>query len=117
MIMVIFDREQDVFDMHIETGPLAIFQGRTVPQGLLTCRLGGGRSARSGSPPRSVDRVAFPTSTSAAASERMGRWTIFDKRHWPGDAFADHLGFALRHKTIDLLIFERRLCHSCHKQI
>src|SRR5258707_633269 len=34
-------------------------------------------------------------------------WTIFDKRYWPGDTFADHLLFALRHEDIDLLILKR----------
>ena len=38
---------------------------------------------------------------------RAGGWTVFDKRYWPGDAFADHLGFALRHEDIDLLILKR----------
>ncbi len=36
-----------------------------------------------------------------------GVWTVFDKRYWPGDAFADHLTFALRHEPIDLLIMKR----------
>lgn len=36
-----------------------------------------------------------------------GAWTIFDKRYWPGDSFADHLTFALRHEDIDLLILKR----------
>jgi hypothetical protein len=36
-----------------------------------------------------------------------GIWTIFDKRYWPGDTFADHLLFALRHEDIDLLILKR----------
>jgi hypothetical protein len=36
-----------------------------------------------------------------------GAWTVFDKRYWPGDTFADHLTFALRHEQIDLLILKR----------
>jgi hypothetical protein len=36
-----------------------------------------------------------------------GAWTVFDKRYWPGDMFAAHLGFALRHEPIDLLILKR----------
>ncbi|PLX72808.1 MAG: cell filamentation protein Fic [Desulfuromonas sp.] len=31
-----------------------------------------------------------------------GEWTVFDKRYWPGDTFADHLTFALRHEPLDL---------------
>ena len=38
-----------------------------------------------------------------------GGWTVFDKRYWPGDNFADHLAFALRHEHVDLLLF-KRLC-------
>ncbi len=34
-------------------------------------------------------------------------WRIFDKRYWPGDSFADHLTFALRHEDIDLLLLKR----------
>ncbi|MGA2144953.1 MAG: Fic family protein [Bryobacteraceae bacterium] len=36
-----------------------------------------------------------------------GRWSVFDKRYWPGDTLADHLGFALRHENLDLLILKR----------
>jgi len=34
-------------------------------------------------------------------------WRIFDKRYEPGNRFEDHLGFALRHEPIDLLILKR----------
>ncbi len=36
-----------------------------------------------------------------------GNWTVFDKRYWPGEDFAGHIGFALRHEDIDLLILKR----------
>ncbi len=36
-----------------------------------------------------------------------GAWTVSDKRYWPGDTFADHLGFALRHEDLDLVILKR----------
>lgn len=36
-----------------------------------------------------------------------GRWRIFDKRYQPGNQFAEHLAFALRHENIDLLILKR----------
>ena len=35
-----------------------------------------------------------------------GVWRIFDKRYWPGDDFADHLAFALRHEDLDLVILK-----------
>ena len=34
-------------------------------------------------------------------------WNMFDKRYWPGDDVEDHLGFALKHETMDLLILKR----------
>jgi hypothetical protein len=40
-------------------------------------------------------------------TRRDGRWTVYDKRYWPGDGFGDHLSFALRHEHIDLLILKR----------
>ncbi|OSQ38473.1 Fic family protein [Thalassospira mesophila] len=36
-----------------------------------------------------------------------GRWEIYDKRFALEDTLADHLGFALRHEKIDLLILKR----------
>lgn len=36
-----------------------------------------------------------------------GTWTVFDKRYWPGDSFADHLTFILRHEDMDLLILRQ----------
>lgn len=34
-------------------------------------------------------------------------WRIFDKRYWPGERLTDHLAFALRHETLDLLVLKR----------
>ena len=34
-------------------------------------------------------------------------WLVFDRRYWPGDAFGDHLSFALRHERMDPLILKR----------
>jgi hypothetical protein len=42
-----------------------------------------------------------------ASSREAVDWTIFDKRYWPGDSFGDHLGFALRHENVDLLVLKR----------
>lgn len=36
-----------------------------------------------------------------------GEWTVFDKRYWPGESFANHLEFALRHENVDPLILKR----------
>lgn len=35
------------------------------------------------------------------------RWRIYDKRYWPGDTFDDHLDFALRNESLDLLVLKR----------
>ena len=42
-----------------------------------------------------------------ASSRKAGEWTIYDKRYWPGEGFGDHLGFALRHEDLDLLVLKR----------
>ena len=44
-----------------------------------------------------------------------GDWTVFDKRYWPGDTFADHLTFALRHedRSPDLETGLRRRRDEC----
>jgi Fic family protein len=36
-----------------------------------------------------------------------GHWRIFDKRYRTGEHIFDHLNFALRHETIDLLVLKR----------
>jgi Fic/DOC family len=36
-----------------------------------------------------------------------GGWAVLDKRYWPGENFAEHLLFALRHEHLDLLILKR----------
>ncbi len=35
------------------------------------------------------------------------QWRVYDKRYWPGDAFTDHLDFALRNENLDLLVLKR----------
>lgn len=42
-----------------------------------------------------------------ASSRKVGDWTIYDKRYWPGEGFGDHLGFALRNESLDLLVLKR----------
>lgn len=59
--------------------------------------------------------IATPVRRPSCISEKHIRgnrreekpWTIFDKRYWPGENFADHLLFALRHEDTDLLILKR----------
>ena len=59
--------------------------------------------------------VQAPVRRPSAVSEKHIRgshrheagWRLFDKRYWPGDNFADHLTFALRHEDLDLLVLQR----------
>jgi len=89
---------------HLTSPP--IFQGRTLPDGTRLAGLSAIVQALG---------VAAPVRQSSCVSEHHVRgsrredteWTVFDKRYWPGDEFADHLGFALRHEPIDLLILKR----------
>ena len=41
------------------------------------------------------------------SQRREDDWLVFDKRYWPGETLADHLTFALRHESLDLLILKR----------
>ncbi len=57
-----------------------------------------------------VRRPSVVSDLYVKASFRVaGEWTIYDKRYWPGDSFGDHLGFALRHENLDLLVLKRIL--------
>ena len=96
--------------MQIETGPLAVFQERSVPAG---SRLAGWAALV-----RAFDIQAPVRHPSCVAEQHVrgsqreeAGWTIFDKRYWPGETLADHLGFALRNEDIDLLVF-KRLCDA-----
>ena len=55
-----------------------------------------------------VRRPSCVSAKHVGGSQREeGCWHVFDKRYQPGDQFADHLTFALRHEAIDLLILKR----------
>lgn len=96
--------------MQIETGPLAVFQERTVPAG---SKLAGWAAlVRAFKIQAPVRRPSCVAELHVRGSQREeGSWTVFDKRYWPGNSLAGHLGFALRHEDIDLLIF-KRLCDA-----
>ena len=92
--------------MRLEAAPMPIFQERSVPDG---ARLAGWAALVHGL------RIAAPVRRPNCVSEQYvsgsrrqeGAWVVFDKRYWPGESFADHLTFALRHEDIDLLILKR----------
>ncbi len=92
--------------MRIDTSPVHLFQEKTVPPGT---RLSGWAALV-----RTLD-VQAPVRQPSLVSEQHIRgsrrqeveWSVFDKRYWPGEDFAAHLSFALRHESIDLLILKR----------
>lgn len=55
-----------------------------------------------------VRRPACISNKHVKGSQREeGIWRVLDRRYWPGDEFADHLTFALRHEDLDLLVLKR----------
>ena len=82
------------------------FQDRLVPK---DTRLAGWAALVHGldiaAPARAVSAVAAGYIRGSYREENG--WTIFDKRYWPGDSITDHLSFALRHESLDLLILKR----------
>jgi len=92
--------------MRLESAPLAVFQDRTVPDGARPA--GWAALARAFAIPAPVRRPSCVSDKHISGSQRQeGDWVVFDKRYWPGDTFADHLSFALRHEEIDLLVLKR----------
>jgi hypothetical protein len=99
--------EKDFRPMKLETKAV-VFQEKTVPAGV---RLAGWAALV-----HALD-IAAPVRRPSAVSDQHvkgsrraeGAWVVFDKRYWPGESFADHLTFALRHEDVDLLILKRAL--------
>ena len=83
-----------------------IFQEQTVPNGARLAGWAALTQALAISAP--VRRPSCVSEQYVSGSRRKERaWVIFDKRYWPGETFADHLTFAIRHEDIDLLILKR----------
>lgn len=92
--------------MHLKSAPIAVFQESTIPTG--TMLAGWAALVHAFAIPAPVRRLSCVSEKHVSGSHRQeGPWTIFDRRYWPGDTFADHLSFALRHEDIDLLILKR----------
>jgi hypothetical protein len=92
--------------MRLDNAPTPIFQDRTVPDG--TRLAGWAALVRAFAIQAPGRRPSCVSDKHVSGSQRQeGEWTVFDKRYWPGDTFADHLTFALRHEHIDLLILKR----------
>lgn len=96
----------DFRQMRLEAASTPIFQEKSVPDGT---RLAGRAALVHGlgiSAP--VRRPSCVSEQYVSGSRRAeGTWVVFDKRYWPGESFADHLTFALRHEELDLLILKR----------
>ena len=92
--------------MHLGPTPAKIFQEKTIPEGV---RLAGlAALVQMLDLPVPVRRPSGVSEQHINGSRRdQGAWTVFDKRYWPADTFADHVTFALRHEDIDLLILKR----------
>lgn len=92
--------------MELRSKQPVAFQGAILPQG---SRLAGFAALV-----HELDLQA-PVRTPVCVSEghvrgsrrREESWTLYDKRYWPGNLATDHLTFALRHETIDLLVLKR----------
>ena len=92
--------------MRLEAAPVAVFQENTVPSG--TVLAGWAALTHALAIPAPVRQLSCVSEKHVNGSHRRdGAWTVFDKRYWPGDTFAGHLNFALRHEDIDLLILKR----------
>lgn len=92
--------------MKLHPALITIFQEKTVPNG--TRLAGWAALVHALVIPGPVQRPSCVSEQHVRGSHREeGAWAVFDKRYWPGDTFADHLSFALRHEDIDLLILKR----------
>lgn len=92
--------------MRLDSAPPTSFQENLVPQG--TRLVGLAALVHGLSLPAPVRRPRCVSEKHVRGSQREGtNWTVLDKRYWPGDDFADHLTFALRHEELDLLILKR----------
>ena len=92
--------------MKLTQTPVTVFQEKTVPDG---ARLAGWAAlVQALALQGPVRRPSCVSEQHVRGSHREeGAWAVFDKRYWPGDTFADHLTFALRHEDMDFLILKR----------
>ena len=92
--------------MNLDLGHSRTFQERVIPAG---ARLAGWAALVQGlSIQAPVREPSCISETHIRGSRRLeDSWSLFDRRYWPGDTLQDHLGFALRHEPLDLLILKR----------
>ena len=91
------------------------FQEQAVPQG--TRLVGAAALAHELALAVPVRRPSCVAKQHVSGSRRAdGAWAVFDKRYWPGDGFAEHLLFFLKHEPIDLLVL-RRIFEALPEQV
>lgn len=92
--------------MELQFEPPMIFQDALIPEG--TRLVGWAALAHALRLEAPVRQPSCVSDSHVRGSQRIKQgWRIFDKRYDPGNRFEDHLGFALRHEPIDLLILKR----------
>ena len=93
-----------------------VFQEKLVPDGAKLA--GWALLAHTLAIPAPVRRPSYVSGQHVRGSRREdGGWSVFDKRYWPGETFADHLVFALRHEPIDLLLLKRIFAAAPKREI
>ena len=92
--------------MNLERPQSATFQDQTIPPG---ARLAGAAAlVHELSIAAPVRRPSCVADQHVSGSRRRdGAWTVYDKRYWPGDEYADHLAFVLKHEDADFLVLKR----------
>jgi Fic/DOC family protein len=94
--------------MHLDVSQVAYFQDKLVPAG--TELTGWAALVHALALKAPVREPSSISEKHVGGSQRMaGAWRVFDKRYKAGSDVADHLTFALRHETIDLLVLKRAL--------
>lgn len=92
--------------MQLELANINAFQDKGLPDG--TRLVGHSALVQALSVRAPVRRPSAVSDKYIRGSHREGsEWRLFDKRYWPGETFADHLTFALRHEDLDLLVLKR----------
>jgi len=84
----------------------SVFQEQTIPH---DTRLAGWTElVRRFSIPGPVRQPSCVSTQHIKGSQKSEQsWIVYDQRYWPGDTLADHLTFALRYETLDLLLLKR----------
>lgn len=94
--------------MHLDVGQPTYFQDKPVPAG--TGLAGWAALVHALGLKAPVREPSCISGKHVGGSQRIdGPWRIFDKRYKAGSDVTDHLTFALRHETIDLLVLKRAL--------